>query len=112
MFIQLIIVFFRQFIAHPFSQLMLNYVVYRKYPQFRDTSLLIKYFMSLLLTAMFPVWTFCYLFLPNGHVTRLMRTPLLKYGVFMGSYLIFLMLISFTVFQPESTFLKFSINGM
>lgn len=100
-----------QFIAHPFSQLMLNYEVYRKYPTEKDKNFFLKFLTSIALAALFPLWVFCYFFLPNSHVTSLLRTPLVKYGVFIGFYLVFLLMVSFTVFQSETAFLRFSLYG-
>lgn len=91
---------------------MLNYEVYHKYPEAKNISSLVKYFTTIMMVAIFPVWTFCYLFLPHSHVTnQLLRTPLIKGSVFTGFYQVFLILISLTVFQSENDFLIFNMNG-
>ena len=103
--------FFLQFIAHSFSQLMINHEVYRMFPQWKNIRLHFKYVIMLVVMVLFPVWTCSYLFFPNSHLTQLLRTPLAKFMVFMGSYHVFVALLVASAFQSDHDFLKVSITG-
>ena len=91
--------------------MMLNHEIYDEVPYLQKKSWICKYFLAILLTLIFPVWTFCYMFMPNSDITKKLKKPLVRYMVFIGSYFVFLLLLTMTAFQPESDFLRFSIVG-
>ena len=91
--------------------MMLNQEVYDKVPYLQRKGWVYKYLITMLLTLIFPLWTFCYLFMPNSDMTKQLKIPLVRYMVFIGSYFVFLLLVTMTAFQDEIYFLKFSIVG-
>ena len=101
-----------QFVAHPYSQLMLNSVLYDQLGGWEDSGFLTKLILGLLLTVSGPLLALCYFFLPNSRISKLLRRPIFKFINHTGSFCLFLMLLIFSSIQDKFyDVLQFQIFG-
>ena len=101
-----------QFVAHPYSQLMLNSVLYDSLGGWEDSGFLTKLILGVLLTVLGPVLALCYFLLPNSRISKLLRRPMFKFMSHTGSFCLFLMLLIFSSFQDKFyDVLQFQIFG-
>lgn len=101
-----------KFIAHPYSQLMLNSVLYDRLGGWEDSGFLTKLMLGLLLTVSGPLLALCYFVLPNSRISKLLKRPILKFTSHTGSFCVFLMLLIFSSVQDKFyDVLQFQIFG-
>ena len=101
-----------QFVAHPYSQLMLNSVLYDQLGGWEDSGFLTKLILGLLLTVSGPLLALCYFLLPNSRISKLLRRPIFKFINHTGSFCLFLMLLIFSSIQDQFyDVLQFQIFG-
>ena len=101
-----------QFVAHPYSQLMLNSVLYDRLGGWEDSGFLAKLMLGLLLTVSGPLLALCYFLLPNSRISKLLQRPILKFTSHTGSFCVFLMLLIFSSVQDKFyDVLQFQIFG-
>lgn len=99
----------RKFIAHPYSQVMLNSVVYRGTYGWQHFSLATKFVLGMLYTLIMPLCMLGYILTPSNRVTRKLELPLLKLMSHVCSLLWFLALITASAFQDKfDSFLRLS----
>lgn len=91
----------RKFIAHPYSQVMLNSVVYKGSGRWHHLSFATKFLLVLLYALAMPLCMLGYIFTPANRLTKKMETPLCKLMSQASSVLWFLALVSMSAFQDE-----------
>ena len=101
-----------QFVAHPYSQLMLNSVLYDRLGGWEDSGFLTKLILGLLLTVSGPLLALCYFLFPNSRISKLLRRPIVKFTNHTGSFCMFLMLLIFSSVQDRFyDVLQFQVFG-
>lgn len=90
-----------KFVAHPYSQLMLNSVLYDKLGGWEDSGFLTKLLLGLLLTVSGPLLALCYFLFPNSRISNFLRRPIVKFTSHTGSFCLFLMLLIFSSVQDK-----------
>ena len=98
-----------QFTAHPYSQVMLNSVVYKGASGWRRLSFPIKLVLVTLYTIFMPLCMLGYMLTPSNRLTKKLEIPLFKLMSQASSVLWFLALVTMSVFQDKyDTFLRMS----
>ena len=98
-----------QFIAHPYSQVMLNSVVYRGTSGWHQRSFPIKLVLVMLYTIVMPLCILGYMFTPTNRFTKKLEIPLFKLMSQASSVLWFLVLVTTSSFQDKyDSFLRLS----
>ena len=90
-----------QFVAHPYSQLMLNSVLYNKLESWKDLNLVIKILVGLVFASLLPLWFLIYFFAPNSHLSQLLKKPFVKFVNHGGSSVWFLALLICSSIQDQ-----------
>ena len=104
--------FFFQFVAHPYSQMMLNSVLYDKLGGWEDHNFLNKALFCLLLCLLLPALALCYFVAPNSRISELLKTPVFKFLSHTASSFWFLVLLVFSSIQDKfSDLLDFAPLG-
>ena len=100
---------FFQFIAHPYSQVMLNSVVYKGTSGWHPLSFPIKLVLVMLYTIFMPLCMLGYMLTPTNRFTKKLEIPLLKLMSQASSVVWFLVLITMSAFQDKYySFLRLS----
>lgn len=101
-----------QFVAHPYSQLMLNSVLYDKLGGWEDSGFLTKLILGLLMTVSGPLLALCYFLFPDSRISNLLRRPIVKFTSHTGSFCMFLMLLILSSVQDKFyNVLQFQVFG-
>ena len=87
--------------AHPYSQMMLNSVLYDDLRGYKDLDFLKSTFCFLLLWLMLPFFALCYLVAPKYRISKLLNTPVLKFMSHTASFLWFLVLLILSSIQDK-----------
>ena len=90
-----------QFVAHPYSQLMLNSVLYNDLECWKDLNLVIKILVGLVFASLLPLWFLIYFFAPNSHLSQLLKKPFFKFVNHGGSSVWFLALLICSSIQDQ-----------
>ncbi|XP_068688467.1 short transient receptor potential channel 4-like [Montipora foliosa] len=99
----------RKFIAHPYSQVMLNSVVYRGTHQWNHFSSLKRFFLALLYSLLMPLFMLGFILTPSNRVTKKLEMPLYKLLSHVSSTMWFLALVTMSAFQDKfDSFLRIS----
>ncbi|XP_068733240.1 short transient receptor potential channel 4-like [Montipora capricornis] len=99
----------RKFIAHPYSQVMLNSVVYRGTHQWNHFSSLKRFFLALLYSLLMPLCMLGYILTPSNRVTKKLEMPLYKLLSHISSTMWFLAFVTMSAFQDKfDSFLRIS----
>ena len=93
--------FFFQFVAHPYSQMMLNSVLYDELGGWEDHNFLNKALFCLLLGVLLPVLALCYFVAPNSRISKLLKIPVFKFLSHTASSFWFLVLLVFSSIQDK-----------
>ncbi|XP_044175027.1 LOW QUALITY PROTEIN: short transient receptor potential channel 4-like [Acropora millepora] len=111
-----------KFVAHPYSQLMLNSKLYNDLESWKDLNFVIKILVGFFFASLLPLWFLIYFFAPNSHLSQLLKKPFFKFLNHGGSFVWFLALLIcssiqdkfFNVleFSPLDLFLTVWIIGM
>lgn len=98
-----------QFIAHPYSQVMLNSVVYKGTSGWHQLSFPTKLVLVMLYTTVMPLCILGYMLTPTNRFTKKLEIPLLKLMSQASSVLWFLVLVTTSAFQDKyDSFLRLS----
>ena len=98
-----------QFIAHPYSQVMLNSVVYKGKSGWYQLSFPIKLVLVTLYTIFMPLYMLAYMLTPTNRFTKKLEIPLFKLMSQASSVLWFLALVTMSAFQDKyDSFLRMS----
>ena len=98
-----------QFIAHPYSQVMLNSVVYKGTSGWHQLSFPIKLVLVMVYTIFMPLCILGYMLTPTNRFTKKLEIPLFKLMSQASSVLWFLVLITTSAFQDKyDSFLRLS----
>ena len=89
--------------AHPYSQLLLNSVLYQDHKHWENYNAVIKALFGFLFALLLPVWVFVYLLFPNCSLGRLLATPLMKFVSHTGSFCWFLFLLVLSSVRDKLT---------
>ena len=85
---------FVQFVAHPYSQLMLNAVLYQDFDKrWNQRRAITRLLFVLLYTILFPLWSFVYLITPHNKLSLKLATPLAKFLSHTVSFIWFLVIL-------------------
>ena len=88
--------------AHPYSQLMLNSVLYNEFDRkWQDRRFIIKTLFFLVYTILMPFWCIAYLVTGENILHRKLGTPLAKFMNHMASFLWFEVLLVLSSIQDE-----------
>ncbi|XP_068733231.1 short transient receptor potential channel 4-like [Montipora capricornis] len=99
----------RKFIAHPYSQVMLNSVVYRGTHRWNRFSSLKKFFLAFLYSILMPLCMVGYILTPSNRVTKKLEKPLYKLLGQVSSTMWLLALVTMSAFQDKfDSFLRIS----
>ncbi|XP_022789137.1 short transient receptor potential channel 3-like isoform X1 [Stylophora pistillata] len=90
-----------KFVAHPYSQLMLNSVLYNRLGGWEDFGFLKKVICSMFLTLLLPVLALFYFLAPNSQVSKMLRKPFFKFVSHAGSFCCFLILLILSSIQDK-----------
>lgn len=91
-----------QFIAHRYSQVMLNTELYFGMKGLlEENNDLIAGFLVVLYWMVMPIFMTLYQFLPSSPFTTLFEVPIMKYLSHMGSSVLFLALLILAAFQEK-----------
>lgn len=103
---------FLQFVAHPYSQLMLNSVLYNRLGGWEDFGFLKKMVYSVIYTLLLPILALFYFLAPNSQVSKMLRKPFFKFVSHAGSFCSFLILLILSSIQDFLfDVLQFSVVG-
>ena len=98
-----------QFIAHPYSQVMLNAVVYKGNAGWYQLSFPIKLVLVTLYTIFMPLCMLAYMLTPTNRFTKKLEIPMFKLMSQASSVLWFLALVTMSAFQDiYHSFLRMS----
>ena len=98
-----------QFIAHPYSQVMLNSVVCKGSSGLHQLSFPIKLVLVMLYTMFMPLCMLVYMLTPTNRFTKKLEIPLFKLMSQVSSVLWFLVLVTMSAFQDKyDSFLRLS----
>ena len=98
-----------QFIAHPYSQVMLNSVVYKGKSGWYQLSFPIKLVLVTLYTIFMPLCMLAYMLTPTNRFTKKLEIPLFKLMSQASSVIWFLALVTMSAFQDKyDSFLRMS----
>ena len=101
-----------QFVAHAYSQLMLNTVVYKGLGDWEEQGVIMKGVFTLLYMVLFPFWAVAYLVAPTSRFAGYLSIPLIKFVSHTGSFCVFLGLLSLNALQDKfGWFLRVSVIG-
>ena len=102
-------VFSFQFIAHPYSQVMLNSVVYKGTSGWHQLSFPTKLSLVMLFSIFMPLCMLGYMLTPTNRFTKKLEIPLFKLMSQASSVLWFLVLVTMSAFQDKyDSFLRLS----
>ncbi|XP_031558505.1 transient-receptor-potential-like protein [Actinia tenebrosa] len=90
-----------RFVAHPYSQLMLNSVLYKGLYSWQYRSFITKYLFLSLFFLFFPVWSLFYLMTPHNSLSSMLATPLAKFCANMISFMWFLGLLTYSSMEDK-----------
>ena len=90
-----------QFVAHPYSQLMLNSVLYHNLENWKDRNLVIKILAGLVFASLLPLWFLIYFFAPNNDLSQRLEKPFYKFVNHGGSSVWFLALLICSSIQDQ-----------
>lgn len=88
-----------KFIAHPYSQVMLNSVVYKGTSGWQQMRFPLKLFLVILYALFMPLCMLVYLLTPTNSLTKKLEIPLMKLMSQVSSVMWFLVLITLSAFQ-------------
>ncbi|XP_071959383.1 short transient receptor potential channel 7-like isoform X2 [Antedon mediterranea] len=94
----------KAFVAHPHCQHLLATLWYKGMPGWRQGNIVYKSIMSLLVFLTIPVLAFIYIVVPRSRIGKFVRTPLVKFIMHSGTYLIYLSLLFFQSTFAETQF--------
>ncbi|XP_033109678.1 short transient receptor potential channel 3-like [Anneissia japonica] len=94
----------KAFVAHPHCQHLLATLWYKGMPGWRQGNIVYKSIMTLLVFLTLPVLAFIYIFAPHSRIGKFVRTPLVKFIMHSGTYLIYLSLLFFQSKYTETIF--------
>ena len=98
-----------QFIAHPYSQVMLNSVVYKGTSGWHQLPFHIKVVLVMLYSIFMPLCMLGYMLTPTNRITKKLEIPLFKLLTQASSVLWFLVLVTMSAFQDQyDSFLRLS----
>ncbi|KAJ7377796.1 hypothetical protein OS493_026363 [Desmophyllum pertusum] len=98
-----------KFIAHPYSQVMLNSVVYKGTSGWHKLSFPVKLVLVMLYTLFMPLCMLGYMLTPTNRVTKKLEIPLFKLMSQASSVIWFLVLVTTSAFEDKyDTFLRLS----
>ncbi|XP_078384585.1 short transient receptor potential channel 3-like [Oculina patagonica] len=98
-----------KFIAHPYSQVMLNSVVYKGTSGWHQLSFPAKVVLAMLYTLVMPLCMLGYMLTPTNRITKKLDIPLFKLMSQASSVLWFLVLVTMSAFQDKyDSFLRLS----
>ena len=102
---------FLQIVAHPYSQMQLNNVLYKEnisnmcfrmclnsWPK-RPFAIKMAYLFKH--TVLLPILALIYVLLPSSTVSEYMQIPIVKFLSHMGSFVVFLLLLTISSFQDK-----------
>lgn len=93
---------FVQFVAHPYSQLMLNDVLYQDFDKrWSHRRTVTKLLFVLLYTIFLPLWSFVYLITPHNKLSQKLATPLAKFLSHTCSFIWFLLILMLSSIQDS-----------
>ncbi|XP_018009599.1 transient receptor potential protein [Hyalella azteca] len=92
----------KMFVAHANVQQLLASVWYDGLPNFKRRSNFRQMVDVLQVASMFPLYCFCFLFLPNSKHGKAMKQPIIKFIVHSSSYCFFLLLLVVVSLQVEA----------
>ncbi|KAK2565951.1 Short transient receptor potential channel 5 [Acropora cervicornis] len=90
-----------KFVAHPYSQLMLNSVLYNDLEIWEGLNYVVKMLLGLFFTSLLPLWFLIYFFAPNSHLSQLLKKPFFKFLNHGGSFVWFLALLICSSIQDQ-----------
>ncbi|XP_015765946.1 PREDICTED: short transient receptor potential channel 5-like isoform X2 [Acropora digitifera] len=90
-----------KFVAHPYSQLMLNSVLYNDLENWEGLNYVVKMLLGLFFTSLLPLWFLIYFFAPNSHLSQLLKKPFVKFLNHGGSFVWFLALLICSSIQDQ-----------
>lgn len=91
----------RKFIAHPYSQVMLNSVVYRGTNRWNNFSSFRRFFLAFLYTLIMPLCMMGYMLTPSNGVTEKLEFPLYKLLSHVSSMIWLLVLVTLSAFEDK-----------
>ena len=97
----LFFMFSMQFVAHPYSQLMLNSKLYNDLESWKDLNFVIKILVGFFFASLLPLWFLIYFFAPNSHLSQLLKKPFFKFLNHGGSFVWFLALLICSSIQDK-----------
>lgn len=90
-----------QFVAHSYSQMMLNSVLYKGFRKWENYGAIKKIAISITYTVLLPLWSLLFIFCPQHQWSKLLCIPLVKFVAHTGSFCIFLMLLFLSSIQDK-----------
>lgn len=103
---------FFQFVAHPYSQLMLNSVIYHEIGKLEMHNFFTRLLAGLLLITVLPLVILSYLFVSKSELGEVPKKPFFKFVFHSGSFLWFLIMLILSSIQDKfSNALEFSVLG-
>ncbi|XP_044175127.1 short transient receptor potential channel 5-like [Acropora millepora] len=90
-----------KFVAHPYSQLMLNSVLYNDLENWEGLNYVVKMLLGLFFTSLLPLWFLIYFFAPDSHLSQLLKKPFVKFLNHGGSFVWFLALLICSSIQDQ-----------
>ncbi|XP_046844850.1 uncharacterized protein LOC124438702 [Xenia sp. Carnegie-2017] len=94
----------KEFVAHPHTQMLVNFVVYSGLPKnIQRTRIVYRLFLFIFYTIFFPVFALQYLFCPCSKISKMMSTPYLKFVSHISQFIIFLFLIAGSSLRDNHT---------
>lgn len=82
-----------KFVAHPYSQLMLNSVLYQDLGVWEDRGFFSKMVFGLLFSSLLPLWALVYFVAPKSNLSQQLEKPFFKFLNHAGSFVWFLALL-------------------
>ncbi|XP_077977349.1 short transient receptor potential channel 4-like [Glandiceps talaboti] len=83
----------QKFVTHPYCQQELIVRWYHGLPNWRDSSALRNFVISMLIVVFFPVLSLMYIIFPYGKFGRFMRIPYVKFLLHTSSYMFFVLML-------------------
>ena len=98
--------------AHPYSQLMLNSVLYNDLESWEHRNFVVRMLLGLFLASLLPLSSLIYFLAPNCRPSLWLKKPLFKFLNHSGSFVWFLVLLICSSMQDIfSSALEFSPLG-
>ena len=90
-----------QFVAHAYSQLMLNSVLYRGLRNWEERGAVTKSIFAVLYTILLPFWALIYLIVPTSRFAQYLSVPLIKFLSHTMSFCLFIAILTLNTVKDK-----------